>query len=183
MSPEELQRQHGVPENRCLWFDAKSFDDPEAYVDLLDGLLSACDGALCISDVTWTFGPSSIAHGDLSAVCDLAVLTCSAASNPLSLKLVWDRWFDGALIDWLNARIGERDATPSRFAYVATGDQTLLVAFVDPAVHDQLQRTGLLVDAADARIDRPANWDALAIATPCWRWPDGDATASERDAG
>lgn len=109
----ESQHRRG----RIVWFDAEGFTSADAYLEVIDGYVRACDGALSLDAISLTLDPPEFDR------YDGATMTLSLTIDRTDRTLEWHQssdWYDDEFGAFLRGLIDEH--VPGRFVAIPSWD-------------------------------------------------------------
>ncbi len=138
----ETLSHYGIKEESIIWFDAESFEEPDEYVNIFQGMLTLAGDRLKVEHIV-----STHYHEKEAATLTehfIAVIAFQIQDHPYKIRLRCDGWFDEKLITSMNSILAEQMPTSERFYMIRTEDQSLVVVFVDQETARQLDNAGLI---------------------------------------
>lgn len=149
----ETLAKFNIRHNQFIWFDCESFDNCESYIDLFEDLMRISAFRFSPENVQWQEGWSQWRERYLAEV------SFRLKSNPYKIKVSCDEWFDPDLMTDLNSIISIDNDFEERFYPIETGDQTLIIAFLNIRQYSELERNNLTADINKYTLGKDKNWD------------------------
>jgi len=155
---EDILKKFNLSYENYTWFDCESFDDCDNYIGLFEELLRVSAFRITLENIQWQEGWS---EGKESY---LAEVSFDYKSHTQTIKVSCDGWFDPDLIINLNSIIDINNDFEERFYPIETGDQTLIIAFLNMQQYSELRKNNLIADIKKYTLRKDDKWDTLRIA-------------------
>jgi hypothetical protein len=163
-SPLDILSKYGLnPPEDYAWFDCENFDEGEAYLSLFNWLIAITRGEFDPQNVKLkagftgnkTFIYVTEIEFDIGDTRETILLSCG--------------WFDKDLITELNAIAGKLGLS-KKFYGIKTGDQSLIIVFIDQSQKERLEAEDILDNFDDSK-RKPKGLHDLKIVDCRWRHP------------
>lgn len=140
-----------------VWFDCESFEESEAYIQLIKNLSSISKDKFSPQNITienegWTYNREHY----------IVEISFKLNSEKYPIKLLCEEWFDFDLIMELN-KILSKKGIEEHFLPVKTGDQSLIIVFGNLFLHEKLASENLLENIDKLILKKPLNFNSLKI--------------------
>ena len=140
-----------------VWFDCESFEEGEAYIELIKNLSSISKNKfspqnLIIENEGWT---ENIEHY-------IVEINFTLNNENYQIKLLCEEWFDFDLIIELN-KIIVKQGIKEQFYPIKSGDQSLIIVFGDTLLKEYLSGENVLEDSDKLILEKPLNFNSLKL--------------------
>ena len=138
----ETLSQYGIKEEAIVWFDCESFEEPDQYLEIFEALI-----ALTVKQMKVEHVVSSYFHqtDEVTSVEHfIVVITFLVDAKTYKMHLQCNGWFDDALVKYLNKVLDDLQSVSQRFQMIKTGDQSMVIVFVDQETARKLDNAGLI---------------------------------------
>jgi|GEM_PF-2289153 len=154
---EAILEKFNISDDQFTWFDCERFDNGDAYINLFQELIRISINRMLPEKINWQEGWS------IGKAYYLAQVSFELNLKLHTIKVRCDEWFDPDLIIKLNSILGQNSDFEERFYPIETGDQTLIIAFLNNQQYSELEKNNLIANLNDYMLDKSDNWDQLQI--------------------
>lgn len=123
-------------ENNLIWFDCESFSEAESYESTFRDLIAISKGKFDPQDMHWRSGYAPKYKGHEIYLADVRF---RINESEHFIKIICQEWFDIRFIEALNKVLDKHSKTDERFYALETGDQSMVIVFVDQMTADRLR--------------------------------------------
>lgn len=155
----ETLEKYGIVEagKDYIRFDCESFEESEAYVELIENLSSIGKGLfspqnLAVENEGWTGNREHY----------IAEISFALGNEKYQIRLLCEEWFDFDLILELNYLLSKKGIV-KQFLPIRTGDQSLIIVFGDAVLKEKLAGENILENADQLIVKKPLNFKSLKI--------------------
>ncbi|WP_294281937.1 hypothetical protein [uncultured Chryseobacterium sp.] len=155
----ETLEKYGIVEagKDYILFDCESFEEIEAYVELIKNLSSISKGLfspqnLAVENEGWTGNREHY----------IAEISFASGNEKYQIRLLCEEWFDFDLILELNYLLSKKGIV-KQFLPIRTGDQSLIIVFGDACLKEKLAVENILENADQLIVKKPLNFKSLKI--------------------
>jgi len=155
----ETLEKYGIVEagKDYILFDCESFEEVEAYVELIKNLSSISKGIfspqnLAVENEGWTGNREHY----------IAEISFALGNEKYQIRLLCEEWFDFDLILELNYLLSKKGIV-KQFLPISTGDQSLIIVFGDAVLKEKLAGENILENADQLIVKKPLNFKSLKI--------------------
>ncbi len=155
----EILEKYGIAEagKDYIRFDCESFEESEAYVELIKNLSSISKDKfspqnLNVENEGWTDNREHY----------IVEISFTLNNERYQIRLLCEEWFDFDLIMELNNLLSKK-GIEEQFLPVKTGDQSLIIVFGHLFLHEKLAGENVLESTAQLILKKPLNFNSLKI--------------------
>lgn len=138
----ETLSHYGIKEEAIIWFDAESFEEPDQYMNIFQGMLAMIGEQLEVEHIVSTHSHEK--EATTSKEQFIVVIAFRIQDQPYQIRVLCEGWFDEALVTSLNSILAEQMQASDRFYMIKTADQSMVVVFVDQETAQKLDSAGLI---------------------------------------
>lgn len=152
----EILEKYGLTEagKDYAWFDCESFDDSDSYLFLFENLSDITKGKFQPINIKinegWTENKEHY----------IAEIKFEWKTKNKTIKVLCEEWFDFDLVTDLNKIIKE-EGINEQFYPIKTGDQTLIIIFIDRFLKEKLFNENIIEDEKNIKIEKNEKFKTL----------------------